>query len=143
MGAFGPTISTLIAGALIDRVERRTALVFCGLLMLASAFMFFTKMGVFWLTTAVLVFGTCSAFYVPLMSTCGAEIFASRVRSSATATAWAISRVASVAVPIVLLPVLHQDGAQSAAKWIYVALTSSVALVLTSGPRGAAAQPVD
>jgi putative MFS transporter len=143
IGTFGPTISTLFAGVLIDRVERRTALVFCDLLMLAAAFLFFNQTGVLWLTTSVIVFGTCSAFYVPLMSTYGAEIFTSRVRSSATSSAWAISRIAGVAVPIVLLPMLHQGGAQSAAKCIYVVLVLSIALVLILGPRGATARPVD
>jgi hypothetical protein len=38
---------------------------------------------------------------------------------------------------------LHQGGAQSAAKCIYVVLVLSIALVLILGPRGATARPVD
>jgi MFS transporter, putative metabolite:H+ symporter len=142
MATFGPTLSTLLAGTLIDRIERRTALVLCLSLMLGAALTFFNFLGVGWLTTAVIAFGIGAGFYVPLQSTYGAEIFPTVVRGSTTATAWAVGRAASVLVPIVVIPLLRTAGPQAVAKWVYLALASLILLVLTLGPRGATSRAV-
>ena len=139
MATFGPSLSTWIAGLLIDRLQRSTALALSGVLMLAAAIVFFTLPTAGWITIAVVAFGIGSGFYVPLMSTYGAEIFITGAQASATASAWAINRIGAVAVPIVLLPLLQERGAGSVALCIYLALGLSILLVSVLGPRSPAA----
>jgi hypothetical protein len=72
----------------------------------------------------------------------GAELFPVVSRARATAVAWAGNRVASVLVPIVMLPLLHQAGASAVAVVICVVLIGTMVFVTLWGPGGAAARAV-
>jgi MFS transporter, putative metabolite:H+ symporter len=132
---FGPTVSTLLAGSVIDRLQRSTAIVLSSLLLLTAAVVFFTRPTVAWTTAAVVAFGIGSGFFIPLMGTYGAEIFINGAQASAISTVWAINRIAAVLVPIALLPLLHRGGAGAVAMCIYSALGLSILLAGVLGPR--------
>jgi putative MFS transporter len=136
---FGPTISTLLAGSVIDRLQRSTAIVLSSFLLLTAAVVFFTSPTEGWTTAAVVAFGIGSGFFIPLMGTYGAEIFINGAQASAISTVWAINRIAAVLVPIALLPLLHRGGAGAVAMCIYLALGLSILLVGVLGPRTALA----
>jgi putative MFS transporter len=136
---FGPTISTLLAGSVIDRLQRSTAIVLSSFLLLTAAVVFFTSPTEGWTTAAVVAFGIGSGFFIPLMGTYGAEIFINGAQASAISTVWAINRIAAVLVPIALLPLLHRGGAGAVAMCIYLALGLSILLVGVLGPRTAPA----
>jgi putative MFS transporter len=135
LGTFGPSISTLIVGTLIDRLQRSTAIVLSSLLLLIAAIVFFEFPAQIWMTAAVVVFGIGSGFLIPLMGTYASEIFISGAQGSAIATAWAINRVGAVVVPVALLPLLHRTGAGTVALCIYMALGFSIVLTGVLGPR--------
>jgi MFS transporter, putative metabolite:H+ symporter len=135
---FGPTLSTLLAGSVIDRLQRSTAIVLSSFLMLTAAVVFFTRPMEGWTTAAVVAFGIGSGFFIPLMGTYGAEIFMNGAQASAISTVWAINRIGSVLVPIALLPLLHRGGAEPVALCIYLALGLSILLVGFLGPRAPA-----
>jgi putative MFS transporter len=135
LATFGPSLSTLLAGTLIDRVQRSTAIVLSSLLLLTAAIVFFVLPAEGWMTAAVIAFGIGSGFFVPLMGTYAAEVFIAGAQGSAISTVWALNRIGSVLVPIALLPLLHRGGAQPVALCIYLALGLSIVLVAILGPR--------
>jgi MFS transporter, putative metabolite:H+ symporter len=142
LATFGPSLSTLLAGTVIDRLQRSTAIALSSLLLLAAAIVFFARPTEGWMTAAVVTFGIGSGFYVPLMGTYAAEVFSAGAQASAISTAWAINRIGAVLVPIALLPLLHRGGAEAVALCIYLALGLSIVLVSVLGPRAPVASPV-
>jgi putative MFS transporter len=78
--------------------------------MLAFALAFFRADEPIVLAVAVIGFGVASALYLPAMTTYGAELFAPAHRGRATATAWAVNRVAAATAPLLLLPLVRSDN---------------------------------
>jgi MFS transporter, putative metabolite:H+ symporter len=138
VATFGPSVSTLVAGLFIDRIDRREALALCATVMLSAVAMFFALDTPIWAMLAVVLFGLAQGFYVPLMTTYGAEMFPTPLRASATSTAWSINRISSFLAPMIVFPILQVNGWQVTAVLIYVPLILSIALLLTYGPRGVA-----
>jgi putative MFS transporter len=135
LATFGPSVSTVLAGLLVDRVQRSTAIVLSSILLLMAAIVFFTLPAQGWMAAAVVVFGIGSGFFVPLMGTYGSEVFIAGAQGSAITAAWAINRVGAVLVPVALLPLLHRSGAGAVASCIYLALGLILLLVGVLGPR--------
>jgi putative MFS transporter len=138
LATFGPSVSTLLVGTVIDRIQRRTAILLSSALLLTAAIVFFTLPSEGWTTAAVVAFGIGSGFFIPLMGTYGSEIFITGRQASAISTVWAINRIGSVLVPISLLPLLHRSGAGHVAMCIYLALGLSILLIGLLGPRAPA-----
>jgi MFS transporter, putative metabolite:H+ symporter len=141
--ALGPAVGSLCAGLLIDRFDRRAALIGCAAVMLVSVVTFFTASSDILLLLAVVAFGIGVALYSPAMTLYGAELFPTRHRTSATASAWALNRVASVLVPLVLLPLLHAHGPLALSWVVCAALIASALLIGLVGPAGAAGVAVE
>ena len=141
--AMGPAIGTLLGGLIIDRVSRRVAMVACCCLMLVAAALFFVAEVPIGLLIAVVSYGVGVALYSPSMTLYGAEIFPAASRASATASAWALNRVASAIVPFALLPVLHTRGPGFVAIAVCAGLIASIVLIVSCGPRGAAGEALE
>lgn len=139
---FGPTVGIGLAAIFVDRIERRIALMLCaiGLAALGIAFAAGTDLAL--LITFGTVFNLGSAVYSAILSIYGAELFPTPLRATATASAWAIGRIVSAFVPIVLLPLLAAKGALAMFGVIAAALIAST-LVLLAGPPGLARRPVE
>jgi putative MFS transporter len=136
IATFGPTVGAILGGLLVDRAERRTSLIFTGILMGAAACIFFTSEQRLLLATSVVLFGVGVAVYTPIMMTYGAELFAPTVRSTATGIAWSVNRVSAVIVPLLMLPLFASRG--PAVVWSVVLLSLTLSLILTArGPLGA------
>jgi len=103
--------------------------------MLAAVAMFFTLNTPIWAMLAVVLFGLAQGFYVPLMTTYGAEMFPTPLRASATSTAWSINRISSFLAPMTIFQILQRNGSQVTAVLIYIPLVLSIVLLLTYGPR--------
>lgn len=142
LATFGPAVSTLTVGPLIDRVERRVSLSLCCVLMLFAVAMFFTLDGPVMLTISVVAFGVGVALYSAVMTMYGAELFPAFSRARATSSAWAGNRIGSVLVPIVMLPLLHESGSLTVAVVIALVLLGTMAFIARWGPRGAAGSVV-
>jgi putative MFS transporter len=143
MGAVGPAVGTLFGGLWVDRLDRRVTMLACALLMLVSAVTFFVAHSSVGLLCAVVMFGVGVALYTPAMTVYGAELFPTRSRIRATATAWAFNRIASALVPILLLPLLNAQGPLALCVIVCVALIASALLVSVLGPSGATGAGVE
>ena len=138
----GPTVGTLCMGLFVDRFDRRATLLACALLMLISIVTFFVAQSVIGLLFGLVAFGVGVALYSPAMTLYGAELFPTRSRTASTAAAWALNRLASALVPVLLLPLLKTQGPPVLAVVVCMALIGSGVLV-TFGPAGAAGSPVE
>jgi len=95
------------------------------------------------LTISVVSFSIGVAIYTAVMTMYGAELFPTSSRARATSAAWAGNRVASVLMPLVMLPLLHQAGSLTVAVVISLVLVGTIAFIALWGPRGAAARAVE
>ena len=142
LATFGPAVSTFALGPVVDHIERRVSLTLCCLLMLVAVVLFFTVQGSVLLTISVVSFGVGVALCSAVMTMYGAELFPVVSRARATSIASAGNRIASVLVPVVMLPLLHQAGASTVAVVICAVLVrrGGVRCVLGAegrrGPRG-------
>jgi putative MFS transporter len=132
----GPTIGVLIGALIVDRIERRTAIALCGGAMALLGLAFAASDMPLPLMVSGIAFNLIGAIYLSSVSVYSAELFPTRLRASVSSTTWGINRVASVLVPLVLLPLLKTAGALAMFGVIAAALLASITLVLTFGPRG-------
>jgi putative MFS transporter len=104
MASLGPVVGTLVSGAFIDRVPKRTVLLFCAGLMLIAVATFFASRNAVLLVASVMTFSLGMAIYLPAIAAHGAEIFPLRIRVTATSIGWACNRLAAAMAPMLLLP---------------------------------------
>ena len=138
MTTLGPTVGSLVTGLFVDRIERRTALAGCAVVMAIAVVVFWLSSSRPWLATALVTFGVATAIYVTVLTIYAAEIFPAGIRTFATSTAWAINRGASVIAPVILFPLVASHSAAASMLPICVALGASIILIVTVGPNGAA-----
>src|SRR5262249_29778229 len=139
---FGPTLGVLAGSFVIDRLERRTALMLCGTMMAAFGLAFAASDMPFPLIAAGVAFNLIGAIYLTGLTVYAAEVFSTHIRATVSSATWAVNRVASALVPIALLPLLRGAGALAMFSVIAAALVASVILILAFGPRGVSRQPV-
>lgn len=142
VATFGPFIGAVLAAAVADRIERRTALVVCAAGMMATCVGFWLSTLPIWLMLASIGFNLFVALYLPAISLYTAELFPTRIRASVTARAWSINRIAAWLGPMILLPLLQAEGSGAIFGIITGALVVSVLLILLFGPPGEAGRPV-
>ncbi|MDF3020388.1 MAG: hypothetical protein K0Q92_1691 [Steroidobacteraceae bacterium] len=138
----GPTVASLITGAFVDRLGRRTTLCAAAALMLVAVLLFAFCRAPSWVGGALVLFGLAGAIYVTALTLYAAEIFPRAVRTFATSTAWACNRAASVVVPLALLAVITPRDSLLPLLPIVIAMLASMVLI-GMGPRGAAGRAVD
>jgi MFS transporter, putative metabolite:H+ symporter len=138
----GPTVASLITGAFVDKLGRRTTLCAAAALMIAAVLLFALCRSPSWVGGALVLFGLAGAIYVTALTLYAAEIFPSNVRTFATSTAWACNRAAAVVVPIALLAVITPRDSLLPLLPIVMAMVASMMLIGV-GPRGAAGRAVD
>lgn len=143
IAAFGPAFGNAVAAVVIDRLERRMALAFCAGVMMAAGLAFAVHTELTWLIVIGTVFTLTIAVFNTVISIYGSELFSTDLRASATAGAWAVSRIVSACVPLILLPLLGIYGALSMFLIIAVAMLASLALLLLAAPPGLTGRPVE
>jgi MFS transporter, putative metabolite:H+ symporter len=142
IGAFGQFTGSLLGAIVIDRIERRTAIVLCAIAMAIVAVAFSLSTSGAGLIAAGFSFNLLAALYVPTLSLYAAELFPTHLRSSATSRTWAINRLGSALAPLVLIPLLHSKGIDAVFTVIVSALLCTTILTMAAGPRGMARRPV-
>ena len=93
------------------------------------------------LIAANALFLLASAIYVPTLTLYGAELFEAANRATGLSRAWACNRLGAVLAPLVLLPLLRNEGTIALVATIAATLAASVGLLFAS-PRGRERQPV-
>jgi MFS transporter, putative metabolite:H+ symporter len=140
---FGPSIGVLVGAFVIDRFERRTALAVCATAMALLGLAFAVSATPTPLMIVGIALNLIQSIYIAALSVYGAELFPTALRARASAGAWAVNRLTSALVPLVLLPLLVGSGAIAMFSAVAAALIASVVLVLAFGPRGLARRPVE
>lgn len=138
----GPTLASLVTGAFVDRLERRTTLGVCAALMLAAVVVFALARSPAWVGGSLVIFGVAAAIYVTALTMYAAEIFPARAMTFATSFAWSCNRGAAVVVPIALLAMITPQDSLRSLLPVCIAMVLSMVLV-GFGPRGAAGRVVD
>jgi len=138
----GPTLGIGALAVVVDRIERRLALILCAAAMTALGLVFAATTTLTALIALGVAFNLSSAAYSVVLSIYGAELFPTRLRALATSAAWGIGRVISALVPIVLLPLLSAQGPFAMFGLIAAALLISILLIFVAGPPGLAKKPV-
>lgn len=142
VSTFGPLIGTLLAGTIVDRVERRLALVVLAVLMMLVGLAFGVVTDPVSLMASGLVFNLLVNLLTPVFVLYAAELFSTDRRAQGTSWGWASSRVGAALVPLILLPFLKAEGPLAMFAVIAGTLLAFVAVVLLFGPRGAAGRSV-
>jgi putative MFS transporter len=139
---FGPTLGVLAGAFVIDRIERRTALVLTAGAMALIGLAFAASNAPTTLMVLGLAFLLIGSVYVAVITVYDAELFPTAMRASVSSTTWAANRIASALAPLALLPLLKGYGEMVMFGVIAAALAGSIVLVLAFGPRGLARQSV-
>jgi len=141
LSSMGPLLGNLAMSTILDRIERRLALAFCTLAMLACGTVFIFGSGTTSLIVAMGLFNLAISLYVTLLTLYGAELFPTRSRASATAGAWALNRMGGALGPLLLVPMLRSAGPATMFAVVATSLVATLA-VLTAAPRGRHRQAV-
>ena len=134
--AFGQLKGSLLAALFIDRVERRTAIVLCASLMALTALVFAADTTPFFLIGSSVAFGVFSGMLVPVLSVYVAELFPTRIRSSATSATWALNRIGSALAILVLIPLLRGSDSIFVFEIMAGTLIAGIAVITIFGPPG-------
>jgi MFS transporter, putative metabolite:H+ symporter len=143
LATFGQLTGSVVASLLIDRIERRTAIVLCAFLMALSALVFAHETSPAFAIGSYVAFGIFSGMFVPALSVYVTELFPTRIRSSATSSTWVFNRIGSTLAILVLVPVLRQRGALPAFDIMAVTLLAGIVILTLFGPAGLARRSVD
>jgi putative MFS transporter len=143
LSMFGPTLGIGIAAFFVDRIERRLALILCAVAMTVIGLLFASSQSLTPLVLLGFAFNLASAMYSVVLSVYGTELFPTQLRALATSAGWSAGRVVSAFVPLVLLPLLGNQGPLAMFVLIAAVLLTSVVLIVAAGPPGLAKRPVE
>lgn len=143
LAAFGQFAGTMFAAFFIDYLERRTAVVLCASLMALTALVFAAGTTPIFMIVSNVAFGVFFGMFVPALSVYVAELFPTRIRSSATSTTWALNRIGSALALLVLIPMLRGSAGILVFDIMAGTLIAGIAIIMTFGPPGLARRPVN
>jgi putative MFS transporter len=132
---FGPIIGALLAGLVVDRLRRSSALAVWGGGMLAVLALFFVAPFPAAQVLTVTGFGVLTAIYLPTMTTYGAELFAAPVRARNTSTAWSVNRIGAAIGPLLLLPLARSGHITAVGLILGGSLITSILMVSIRPPK--------
>jgi putative MFS transporter len=142
-GGFGAAAGALMAALVVDRINRRLALILVSAGLIATGLAIALNDDYGLLIGAIAAFSFLAAIYGPLLSIYAAEIFPTGIRASATATAWSMNRIGSAIAPLALLPTLQVAGPLLTFTTIAATLVLNLILIALFGPKGRARLPVE
>jgi putative MFS transporter len=143
LAAFGQLAGTMFAAFFIDHLERRTAVVLCASLMALTALVFAAGTTPIVMIGSNVAFGAFSGMFVPALSVYVAELFPTRIRSSATSSTWALNRIGSALALLLLIPILRGSAGILVFNIMAGTLIAGIAISLVFGPPGLARRSVN
>lgn len=141
LSTFGPFFGNVLVAAVVDRLERRTAMIACSLGMLAAGSVFIASGTAALLIASSFTFTLLVSMQLSFLNIYVSELFPTATRGRAVAGAWAVNRVGAALGPLLLLPLLHGKGAYTMFAVIASSLLVGVVLLIFA-PSGAARRPV-
>jgi putative MFS transporter len=142
VSTFGPLIGTLLAGAIVDRLERRMALAVLAGLLMVTGLVFGVVTDPVSLMASGLVFNLLVNLLTPVLVLYAAELFTTERRAQGTSWGWASTRVGAALVPLALLPLLRAQGPLAMFVVIAGTLIAFIAVIVAFGPRGRAGRSI-
>jgi MFS transporter, putative metabolite:H+ symporter len=143
LAAFGQLSGSVFAAFFIDHLERRTAIVLWASLMALTALVFAAGTTPIFMIGSNVAFGVFSGMFVPVLSVYVAELFPTRIRSSATSATWALNRIGSALALLVLIPMLRGSGSILVFDIMAGTLIVGIAIIMIFGPPGLARRSVN
>jgi putative MFS transporter len=143
LAAFGQLTGGVFAAFFIDHLERRTAIVLCASLMALTALVFAAGTTPIVMMGSNIAFGVFSGMFVPALSVYVAELFPTRIRSSATSSTWALNRIGSALALLALIPMLRGSRSILVFDIMAATLIAGIAIILIFGPPGLARRSVN
>jgi len=142
LGSFGPSLGAVASALFIDRIGRRTVLVAAGGGLALAGLAFATGTSPVVLVLSGVVFHLINWIQISVLGLYTAELFPTDRRAEASSIAFAVNRIASMLVPLALLPVLRSEGVATMFAIMTATLVAGMALAQTFGPRGLAGRPL-
>jgi putative MFS transporter len=131
----GYPVGSLLSIPILERIERRTLIALAALAMVGFGLMF----GYSTNTTAILIAGFCYTVASNLFSNgyhvYQSELYPTNLRATGGGTAYSLSRLATAAMPFVLLPLLDNAGPGAVFVAIAIAMGLLATEVMLLGPR--------
>jgi MFS transporter, putative metabolite:H+ symporter len=131
----GYPVGSLLSVPLLERFERKTLIMASALGMLGFGLGF----GYSHDATAIVAFGFCYTLVSNLFSNAyhvyQGELYPTRLRATGAGSAYSLSRLASAAMPYVLLPLLDHSGANAVFLFIACVMAAVVLDIGLLGPR--------
>jgi putative MFS transporter len=143
LAAFAQLAGSVFAASFIDYLERRTAIVLCASLMALTVLVFAASTTPIVMIGSNVAFGLFSGMFVPALSIYVAELFPTRIRSSATSATWALNRIGSALGLLVLIPMLRGSGSILVFDTMAGTLIVGIAIVMIFGRPGLARRSVN
>lgn len=137
----GPMVGNIVSSMSLDRIDRRYGLAGCSVVMLLAGAAFVSADVTWQVLAAAAVFGMVTSIYLSTLNLYAAELFPTEGRGRRLSSAWALNRIGAAVAPLLLVPLLRNDGA--VAMFAVIAGTIVAALVVTGlSPRGRQRQAV-
>jgi MFS transporter, putative metabolite:H+ symporter len=131
----GYPVGSLLSVPILERIERKTLIMLAALGMVGFGLGFGYSHG----AVAIVAFGFCYTVASNLFSNAyhvyQGELYPTRLRATGAGSAYSLSRLASAAMPYVLLPLLEDHGANAVFLFIACAMTAVVLDIGLLGPR--------
>jgi MFS transporter, putative metabolite:H+ symporter len=143
LAAFGQLAGSVFAASFIDHLERRTAIVLCASLMALTVLVFAASTTPIVMIGSNVAFGLLSGMFVPGLSVYVAELFPTRIRSSATSATWALNRIGSALGLLVLIPMLRGSRSILVFDIMAATLIAGIAIIMIFGPPGLSRRSVN
>lgn len=135
LSTVGPLVGNIVGSLGVDRVDRRHGLAACAVLMLVTGAVFVTSERAMGVLFAAAFYGMAASIYLSILNLYAAEFFPTAGRGRRLASAWALNRAGAAVAPLLLVPLLRNDGA--AAMFSAVACVVAVSIVVTYlSPKG-------
>ncbi|WP_322404651.1 MFS transporter [Massilia luteola] len=141
LSTFGPLVGNLLIATVIDRIGRRTAMVACSTGMLAAGTLFVMSTAPVPLIVSSFAFTLLVSMQLSFLNLYLSEQFPTETRGRAVAGAWAMNRIGAALGPLLLIPLLHAEGANTMFAVIAATLLAGV-ILLVFAPSGAARRTV-
>ena len=129
ISSLAPIVGPALAAMAIDRVDRRIALASGAAVMVVASAIFAAASGEALILASMLMFYLVGSTHVSILALFTAEAFPVSARGWVGSVTWAFNRIASVTVPLVLLPLLSRFGATSIAAAVLASQALFVALL--------------
>ncbi|MDL2406946.1 MFS transporter [Rhizobium calliandrae] len=110
ISTLAPIFGAVFISSFVDKMQRRTFLVFCSIAMAVLGIAFGGSNEPWVLITSGLAFNLMVTLYMPVLVLFATESVPTLHRAGVTSWAWASNRLGSALVPLVLLPLLVNFG---------------------------------